>query len=350
MNQLNLTELDSGTAKVTLVVYEAACRAVEEAATVDEAKEFHDEYKAREAYARQAKNFKLEADCWEIRVKATRRINELVKAQDATVGLNRGTAGKGRPKLGGVSDTPPKDDRPTLGEAKIDKNLAKASRKLGKMDESSFKTFVTNGRNTITGKEGGTRQRRNVLGYTGSLTAGKDRDGDSWFTPAMYLDKAREVLRSIDLDPYSSKDANAVIRAKHFFTLQRRAPSAEKWPEVETCWMNPPYSGDIVFDAVNRFCDAFDLGKFCRGIVLVNNATETRFFQRLLATACAVCLTDHRIAFENKDGKRISGNTRGQAFLYFDRNNEPSVFARAFGEFGAVLGCGANLLGGGDAK
>ncbi|WP_324603451.1 hypothetical protein [Sinorhizobium meliloti] len=53
------------------------------------------------------------------------------QAQKETVGLAKGTAGKGHPSLGGVTDTPPKDDRPTLAEVGIDKNLAKRGTKLG---------------------------------------------------------------------------------------------------------------------------------------------------------------------------------------------------------------------------
>ncbi|XEN30471.1 hypothetical protein M728_001068 [Ensifer sp. WSM1721] len=40
-------------------------------------------------------------------------------------------------KKGGVTHTPPKDDRPTLAEAGIDKNLAKEGRKLGALSNNS---------------------------------------------------------------------------------------------------------------------------------------------------------------------------------------------------------------------
>jgi hypothetical protein len=55
-------------------------------------------------------------------IRAERRLGELIEAQKETVGLNRGTAGAGRPRLGGVKVTPPKDDRPTLAAAGIDKD------------------------------------------------------------------------------------------------------------------------------------------------------------------------------------------------------------------------------------
>src|SRR5262249_31538221 len=39
-----------------------------------------------------------------------------------------------------------------------------------------------------------------------------------WFTPAAYLEAAREVLGAIDLDPASCPQAQEAVRAAHYFT------------------------------------------------------------------------------------------------------------------------------------
>jgi hypothetical protein len=91
----------------------------------------------------------LEADANEIRMRATRKLDQLRVAQKATVGLNVGTAGKGRPSLGGVFETPPKDDRPTLTGAGIDKNLAKRARTLGELSDEEFEAAVKENRARI---------------------------------------------------------------------------------------------------------------------------------------------------------------------------------------------------------
>ena len=176
------------------------------------------------------------------------------------------------------------------------------------------------------------------LGYVGSKPGSRnqERDSDSWFTPDTYLDSVRAALGSVDLDPFSSPEANARVRAKRFFTEEDNAFSQD-WSAVqaETAFMNPPYSAKLVRDAVFRFIYEYVSGSFQQGIVLVNNATETKWFQHMLRECSAVCFTDHRISFWNADGKAVSGNTRGQAFLYF--GNNPGAFAREFGKHGAVL-------------
>jgi len=123
-----------------LTKYDAACRAIAEAATVDEVKGFHDEAKAMAAYARQAKNRELEAQCVEIRMRATRRLGEMIAEQKRTVGLNRGNAG-------GFSNNPP-DERPTLESQGIGKNLAQQARTLSLLPEARFEERVAEARSS----------------------------------------------------------------------------------------------------------------------------------------------------------------------------------------------------------
>ena len=64
-----------------LVRDDAACRAVAEAKSVDEAKQIRDVAVAMKAYARLTKNRDLEADAIEIRMRATRRLDQLRQAK-----------------------------------------------------------------------------------------------------------------------------------------------------------------------------------------------------------------------------------------------------------------------------
>jgi hypothetical protein len=74
----------------TLARYDAACRAVAECRSIDEAKDLRDQAEAIRVYAHQAKNRDMEIDAAEIRIRAERRLGELIAAQKASVGLARG--------------------------------------------------------------------------------------------------------------------------------------------------------------------------------------------------------------------------------------------------------------------
>jgi N6-adenosine-specific RNA methylase IME4 len=126
----------------TLVRYDAACRALSEARQVDEVKNIRDVAVAMAAYARQAKNKELEADAVELRMRATRKLDQLRQSQKGTVGLNTGTRGQ---LAGGLKNNPP-DSRPTLASQGIDKNLAHQARVLGAMDDAAFEHKVQEAR------------------------------------------------------------------------------------------------------------------------------------------------------------------------------------------------------------
>jgi hypothetical protein len=67
---------------------------------------------AMQAYARQANNHDMEADAIEIRMGATRRMDQMRQEQKATIGLNTGARG--------VGNKVRVDQKPTLAEAGID--------------------------------------------------------------------------------------------------------------------------------------------------------------------------------------------------------------------------------------
>ncbi len=128
------------TAKLTR--YDAACRALAEARSVDEVKDIRDKAVAMACYARQAQNRSLEADAVEIRMRATRRLDELRREQKETVGLSAGTRGS-RVKGARV------DEKPTLASQGMGKNLAQQARVLGKLSDESFETAVTEARANV---------------------------------------------------------------------------------------------------------------------------------------------------------------------------------------------------------
>ena len=117
-----------------LVKYDQACRAIADAVTVDEAKDIRDKGEAMRAYARQAKNRGLEIQAAEIRLRAERRIGQMMQAQK-----DAGLLNTGRPEKRGPSNPVSK---PTLEDAGIDKNLAKRARKLAASSNEEFEAVI----------------------------------------------------------------------------------------------------------------------------------------------------------------------------------------------------------------
>jgi N6-adenosine-specific RNA methylase IME4 len=128
--------------------YDAACRALAEAKAVDEVKDIRDQAMAMRLYAKQAKNRELEADAYELRVRAERKLGELIAAQKATVGLATGGEHGGKARLDGTRAVPT-NARPTLAEAGIDKKLSSKAQKMHAIPSEKFEAMVKDGREEV---------------------------------------------------------------------------------------------------------------------------------------------------------------------------------------------------------
>ena len=98
---------------------------------------------AMKLYARQAKNKALEADAFEIRLRAERRLGEMLATQPKAEGTRGQLIGRG--VIGGFPKNPPI----SFNAAGIDKNLANRARKLNALSEKEFGTLVAEGRDDV---------------------------------------------------------------------------------------------------------------------------------------------------------------------------------------------------------
>lgn len=176
---------------------------------------------------------------------------------------------------------------------------------------------------------------KQMLAYIGAKPGSVQRDSDSWFTPSYYIELSRQVMGSIDLDPFSSSTANEVVNASRFFDIKQNAFKQKWFKKPGTVFMNPPYGRDLIKPSVEIFVKHLLENSILEAIVLVNNATETKWFQLLLKHTSSACFVSKRISFDSPDGKNVSGNTRGQVFFYFGPNTK--LFEQTFSEVGIVM-------------
>jgi phage N-6-adenine-methyltransferase len=321
MIKTELTVIDGG---ANLVRYDAACRALAEAKSVDEVKDILDKSVALKAYARQAKNKDLEADAAEIRIRAERRIGEMMASSPkAKGGAEKGVGRRG--KECGLLENP--HSAASLAEAGIDKNLADRSRKAAKLEEADFEERLVGLRERITSES-----KKAALDIFGSDPRGTIGTGENeWHTPAEYIERARRVLGKIDLDPASSETAQATVIAEQYFSKDDSGLGRFWYGKV---WLNPPYAQPLIADFMAKLIEEIEAEHTEEAIALTHNYTDTAWFQSAAASARAICFTRGRIRFVSPDGT-LAAPTQGQTFFYFGPN--PQKFVEEFADVGFVV-------------
>jgi phage N-6-adenine-methyltransferase len=151
-----------------------------------------------------------------------------------------------------------------------------------------------------------------------------------WYTPADYVEAARAALGAIDLDPASTPTANAIVQARQFYSLKDDGLAHDWHGRV---WMNPPYANALVTQFSEKLAESVKAGTVTAAIVLVNNATETRWFRTLTDLATAICFPTGRVRFW-KPEQASDAPLQGQAVIYIGRDVDQ--FRERFRPFGEV--------------
>ena len=307
-----------------LIRYETARQALAEAHRFDEVKEIRDKAIAMAQYAKISSDHELSRLATEIRLRAERRLGELIAEMRKAGRLAKGGAevGVGRGgNAGSVRD--PHYAKPTLADQGINKALADRARKAAAMPADKYERKIVrqvamaDKAASATGKAAWSKTE-----FTGEY---------EWYTPGKYIEAARRVLGIIDLDPASSEVAQRVVRAKHFYSAEGDGLKHAWHGRV---WLNPPFHRSLVADFVGKLVADFEAGNISAAILLTHNSTDTEWFQRAARVAAAICFTNGRIRFANADGIP-TGPSQGQSFMYF--GPDPIKFAAVFGEIGFVV-------------
>lgn len=153
---------------------------------------------------------------------------------------------------------------------------------------------------------------------------------NEWYTPIQYIEAARTVMGTIDLDPATSEFGQSRIRATRYFTDDTNG-LIQHWNG--RVWLNPPYSQPLIMKFSDKIVDEYKSRNVKEAIVLTHNYTDTLWFHRLESVSEYLCFTRGRIRFESEDG-RLACPTQGSVFFYLGENS--NVFKKVYREFGFV--------------
>jgi phage N-6-adenine-methyltransferase len=154
---------------------------------------------------------------------------------------------------------------------------------------------------------------------------------NEWYTPAVYIEAVRGVMGNIDLDPASSVDANTIVQANTFYTISDDGLKQDWFGNI---WMNPPYSSSLIGLFIDKLVYHVNNKDISEAIVLVNNATETKWFQHLITVSTMMCFPSKRIRYW-APGNTKSAPLQGQAFIYIGKNTKK--FKKYFKQFGFIV-------------
>lgn len=158
-----------------------------------------------------------------------------------------------------------------------------------------------------------------------------ERDNE-WYTGAKYIDAAREVMGSIDLDPASCEMANLTVKASRYYTKEEDGLNN---PWVGNCWVNPPYGREggksMIYAFIEKLIREYSIGNVQQAIILTPADTDERWFQ--LLWDYPICFASHKLSFDRPDQTK-SRQFFGTAFAYIGHDRER--FIDIFEQFGPI--------------
>lgn len=314
-------------AVTSLAKLSEARRALAAARTLDDVLDIRDQAEALRAYVKAAgEGLDAANAASEIKLRAERKAGKMLEVMDKRDG---GDAMKAR------SHDATEVGPPSLSDLGIDKTQSSRWQRESKVTDEVFEEYIVS-----------CREERREVTQAGLLNIAKgchvsaNSGENEWYTPPEYIEAAREVMGSIDLDPASCETAQQNVKAKRFWTADDDGLS-KKW--TGNVWLNPPYGKDVIGLFASKVVD--ESRRFEQAVVLVNNATDTAWFHQLASVASAVCFILGRVKFLDKSGKPANTPVQGQAVLYI--GHDSMKFRSVFSRFGlvALLFHGAEGIG-----
>jgi len=164
---------------------------------------------------------------------------------------------------------------------------------------------------------------------------------DEWYTPVNVLDRVRQVLTRIDLDPASTEKANAAVGAKRFYT---RHDDGLKQTWSGSMFINPPGGKRGNRSMTGLFWEKL-LSELERGLIehaiflcfSVEALQSTQRYQKSVGDF-PFCVPSKRIAFVPGFAGVATQPSHSNAIVYVPgTEDETELFESVFSTLGKVI-------------
>ncbi len=150
---------------------------------------------------------------------------------------------------------------------------------------------------------------------------------DEWLTPPEIIN----ALGRFDLDPCAPIVRPWDMAREHYTIIDNGL-----WKQWHgRVWLNPPYEGTLIKKFISKLVDSINSGQVTQAIILVNNATETSWFQELSIVATCIVFPSRRVKFIDRKGKPTGSPLQGQAIVYCGKNTKN--FIKAYSDYGFAV-------------
>lgn len=156
---------------------------------------------------------------------------------------------------------------------------------------------------------------------------------NEWYTPAKYIEAARAVMGSIDLDPASCALANETVKAARYYSKEENG-LAQPW-KTKSLWLNPPYgrmyksTGTSAF--VSKLISEYNWGNVEQACILTMMGMYASWFFKLLQFP--VCFLHEKPLFNLADGTKTEHGFAA-CLTYLGPNEQK--FIEVFSQFGTI--------------
>jgi len=157
----------------------------------------------------------------------------------------------------------------------------------------------------------------------------QDSGNCEYYTPSHIIELAREVMTGINLDPFSSLEANQRVNADRIFTEQDDGLKQQWQGNV---WMNHPFGREMNKKAIQKLVSEYENGNVTQACCITFAATSEGWFRLLLSYP--MCFIHGRTNYYLKDGTLKKGVTKGSVVTYLGKDIEK--FKEVFSKIGTV--------------